>query len=176
MKNKKTSILISGISGSGKSSISEKLVELGFESYDIEDDEEMVKMYRKDTGEIFVDYDNADMEKVNNSKWICDTALLEKMIKRQKTETAFYCGIFSNMKDIIPFFDKFLLLQVSPEVLHGRLCNRIGTEDMGNTEEGRQRVLSWKNNWEVKMINEGAIVIKADTDIGLIVQKILQSI
>lgn len=51
MDKEKISVLISGIAGSGKSFIAKHLASIGIEAYDIEDDAEMFKMYRRDNGE-----------------------------------------------------------------------------------------------------------------------------
>lgn len=170
----KISILISGIAGSGKSFIASHLAKIGFEAYGIEDDEEMFKMYRKDTGEIFDNYENSNMEHVKNARWMCDVNLLKELIKKQKTELAFYSCIADNMDEIIPLFDKFILLKASKDVLYKRLCNRIGVNDYGNTEEGRQRILRWKDEFEEKMKNKGALVVDADGDADTVSNRILE--
>lgn len=85
----KKSIFITGIAGSGKSTISKAFQEAGYESYDIEDIDDMFVMVRKDTGELFIDYDNSDLQKVNNSRWICNTEKLKELIGNQKQEVAF---------------------------------------------------------------------------------------
>ena len=67
----KKSIFVTGVAGSGKSSICRELNKLGYTAYDIEELEGMFKMTRKDTMQDFKDYDNADIEKVKNADWIC---------------------------------------------------------------------------------------------------------
>jgi broad-specificity NMP kinase len=176
MNKNKTSVLISGIAGSGKSFIAKHLASIGIEAYDIEDDDDMFKMYRLDTGEVFHDYQNSNMEHVKNASWNCDVDLLKKLIKNQKTNLAFYSGIASNMDEIIPLFDKFILLKASKDVLYKRLCNRIGENDYGNTQEGRQRILESKDEFEENMKSKGAIVVDADGDADIVSKRILEKI
>lgn len=168
----KTKILITGIAGSGKSTVSKALNDLGYESHDIENIEGMFNMYRKDTGEIYEDYDNADPEKIKNAEWLCDVTELKKLFDSQKSEIAFYCGIASNMKDIVPLFEKVILLQTSSDVLHKRLSFREGTEDIGNNEKGRQVILGWKDWWEGEMIKAGAIAVDANGEAREVTEKI----
>ncbi len=174
MNKEKISVLISGIAGSGKSFIAKHLASIGIEAYDIEDDGEMFKMYRLDTREVFRNYQNSNMEHVKNASWNCDVNLLKKLIKNQKTKLAFYSGIASNMEEIIPLFDKFILLKASKPVLYKRLLGRTGENDYGNTQAGRQRILASKDEFEKKMISQGAIVIDADGDADIVSKRILE--
>jgi broad-specificity NMP kinase len=176
MDKNKVSILISGVAGSGKSFIANYLASMGIEAYGIEDDEEMFKMYRKDTGEVFDNYENSNMEQVKNARWMCDVNLLKKLIEKQKTELAFYSCIADNLDEIIPLFDKFILLKASKDVLYKRLCKRIGVNEYGNTEEGRQRILGWKDEFEERMKSKGAIVVDADGEADVIRKRIFEKI
>lgn len=169
----KKSILITGVPGSGKSSVCRELTDLDYAAYDIESIEGICKMVRKDTGENFVDFDNADLEKVKNSDWICDKDKLQELIRAQTEEIAFYCITTSNTEEIIPLFTDIILLRPSPETVRKRLSNREGKEDMGNVKETREWILSWKDWWENKMIEKGAVAIDANGTLKDIAQKIL---
>lgn len=170
----KKSIFVTGVSGSGKSSISKELNRLGYKAYNIEELEGMFKMVRKDTREDFADYDNADIEKVKNADWICDKNKLEKLLQKQSNCIVFYCGIASNNNEIIPLFDETILLKVSPAIVRKRLSSREGTDDMGNTAENREWVLSWKDWLENQLIEQGAVVVDADGNPAEVVKKIVE--
>ncbi|MDO8492524.1 MAG: AAA family ATPase [bacterium] len=167
-------ILITGIAGSGKSSICKHLLDLGYESYGIEDIEGIFAMYRKGTKEIFDDYENSDPEKIKNSEWLFDESKLKALLNQQKNEVAFYCGVASNMNDLVALFDQTILLKTNPKELHRRLSTREGTEDIGNTEESRQVVLGWKDWWENEMVEKGATVIDANREIKEVAKKVLE--
>ena len=172
----KKSIFVTGVAGSGKSSVSKALNRLGYNAYDIEELEGMFKMVRKDTGEDFADYDDADIEKVKNADWICDKNKLEELLQKQSNGIVFYCGVASNNDEIIPLFDQTILLKASPEIVRKRLSSREGTDDMGNTAENREWVLSWKDWWENQMIEQGAVVVDADGSPTEVAQKIVEII
>ncbi len=157
----KQSIFVTGIAGSGKSSIAKQLLNRGYEAYDIEDIEGMFAMYKKGTREIFSDYDNADPEKIKRADWLCDVKKLQQLINQQKGDLAWYCGVASNMDEILPLFTKALLLKTAPEVIRQRLSHREGTDDIGNTEASRDTVLGWKDWWEDQMLEKGLLVIDA---------------
>lgn len=50
------------------------------------------------------------------------------------------------------------------ETIYKRLLSREGTDDYGNTEVGRQRILSHKDEFEEKMIDAGVIGLNADSN------------
>lgn len=170
----KKPFFITGVAGSGKSLISKELNRLGYKAYDIEELEGMFKMIRKDTREDFTDYDNADIEKVKNADWICDKNKLKELLQKQNIGIAFYCGIASNNNEIIPLFDQTILLKVGSEAVRKRLSSREGTDDMGNTAENREWVLSWKDWWENQMIEQGALVVDADGNPTEVAKKIIE--
>ena len=84
-------IFITGVAGSGKSTVSHELARMGYPSHDIEEsDYGLFVMVRKDTGEIFEDYDNSDLEKVNTARWICDPNKLRNLLDKQTEDIEFY--------------------------------------------------------------------------------------
>ena len=171
----KKSIFITGVAGSGKSSICKELNKLKYKAYDIEEITDMFKMIRKDTGKDYEDYDNADIEKVKNADWICDKDRLKKLLKKQKEEKVFYCGIASNNDEIYSLFDKVILLKAGPRVICERLSSREGTDNMGNTPESREWVLGWKEWWENKVIKkQGVAVVNADDTLINVAEKIIK--
>lgn len=172
----KKSIFVTGVAGSGKSSVSRELNRLGHKAYDIEELDGMFKMVRKDTGGDFTDYNNADMEKVKNADWICDRNKLKELLREQSDGIVFYCGVASNNYEIISFFNQTILLKASAEVVRERLSNREGTDDMGNTAENRDWVLSWKDGWENKMVEQGAIIVEADGNSTEVAQKVIKAV
>lgn len=145
--------------------VSKTLKNLGYEAYDIEDDEYgLFMMMRRDTGERYTDYDNADPEKTKNAMWVCDLTKLKELIDKQTSDLAFYCGIASKNEGLMPLFDKSIVLQADPEILYKRLLSREGTDDYGNTEAGRQRILKHKGEFEESMLQAGMIGLNANAD------------
>jgi len=169
----KKAILVTGVSGSGKSRVSSHFRDLGYESYDIEAIEGMFAHYRKDTGEVFEDYENIP-KKIGNADWICDKDKLKKLLDEQKSNLAFYFGVPSNMDDIFPLFQKVIVLTTSPETLAKRLSSREGTDAIGATEETRQMILGWKDWWENQMKKKNAVFINAEENPDEVTKKILE--
>ena len=170
----KKSIFITGVAGSGKTTISRALTTMGYKALDIETDEHgLFRMVRKDTGGPYTDYDNADIEKVNNASWLCDISKLKELLNSQKEEIDLCWGIGNN-EDIMSLFDVSILLRASPDTINKRLTTREGTDDFANTEEGRQRVLSWKDEFEERMIRNEMIVVDANPDAEEVAREIVK--
>lgn len=173
LRNSMRKILITGIAGSGKTSVAKELSSRGYSAVDIEEVDGMFDMFRKDTGERYEGYTNTDPEMIQNAEWLCDVDRLKQLLVEQKTELAFYAGVASNMDDILPLFDTVLVLQKEPEVLVAHLKNREGTDDMGSTEESRQAVLGWKEWWEETMVDKGAILVDANGSVAEVADRVL---
>lgn len=169
------SFFISGVAGSGKSSLVAEFRAHRQEAYDIESDEYgLFTFVRKDTGERFVDYDNTDLAKVNEALWVCDSTKLKDLLGRQKNEIAFYCGVAANNLELIPLFDKSFVLTVDPAVLERRLLSREGTDDFANTQAGRKWVIDMKNSFERQMLAAGMEPIDANRDISKVADSIFK--
>ncbi len=169
----KMEVLITGVSGTGKSTICKNLINLGYDAYDIENIEGMFEMYHKDTKKIFEDYDNSKPIHIKNAEWICDVEKLKKLLESKKSGVTFYCGIASNMDDLLPLFDKVIVLQPDSDTLNQRLENREGTNDIGNTQDGRDVVLEWKDWWESEIHKKGGILMNANDSPQKITKRIL---
>lgn len=170
-------VFITGVAGSGKSTVSRELTNMGYPAHDIEDgDYGLFVMVRKDTGEIFENYDNSDLEKVNAAKWICDPVKLKALLDRQTEEVEFYCGIAANNPDLIPLFDICIILHASDTSIDQRLTSREGTQYFANTKEGRARVISYKDDFTKKMEGLGMTRVDANGNPQEVAEKILQLI
>ena len=162
-ENRKKAILVTGVAGVGKTMLAKHLQDLGHEAYSIEDEKGMFEVHRKGTKEVFDGYDVTNPEHIENSDWICHVDVLKEFLAKQKTDVAFYFGVAANLDEIIPFFDKVILLKASSEKLQERLMNRDGmAQEIGSTAETRKMVFEWKDWWENEMEKKGVIVVNAD--------------
>jgi len=169
------SILIAGVSGVGKSSICIELAKRGRETYDIEDIEGLFTMIDRRIGKPFVDYDNDDFEKVKNMDWICDKNKLQIIMQKNKNGTVYYCGTATNNDEILPLFDKVILLTASPEIIRKRLSTRI-TNDFARTAKVQNWVLGWKDSYEKPLIEKGAIVVDANRSLAEVADEVVEKI
>ena len=154
----KKSILVTGVSGAGKTTLSKKLNEVGYKAYDMENIPNLFAMLDKKTGKPVVDHDNADLEKVDAMDWVCDTEKLASLIANESADVAFYCGNASDMDTILPFFDSVIMLKIGEEAMRHRLTTRT-ENDFGRTAKIQDWIMTWKDWWEDDMQKKGAVVI-----------------
>lgn len=169
-------ILITGISGTGKTTTCKALKEMGYSAIDIENQDGMFEMVHKGTMNVFVDYDNLNPEHIKSAEWVCNLYKLKKLLDSHNENYSFYSGIASNMDVILPLFDKFIVLYLSSEDLNNRLKNRENTTDIGNNQEGRDVILGWKDWWEGEMKKKGGIFINSTKSPKEVAKKILEAI
>lgn len=167
------SILITGVPGSGKSTICKKLNELGHKSYGIEKIKGLYSHINKETGRIENDNNN-NLNSVKEHQWICNKVKLKKLINSNKG-TTFYCGTASNINEIIPFFDKIFLLKPSKKILEERLIKRK-KNDFGHNLKIRKWVLGWKRDFESSMIENRAVVINSNKSVLEMSKEIVKKI
>jgi thymidylate kinase len=171
----KRSILITGVPGSGKSTLNNELVELGFSSKDIEIIPDLYYREDKKTGEIVKIYDSTDIKQLRSINYLCDLDKLQKLINQETESLTFYCGDGRNIEDMMKLFDVTLLLQASDETIIGRLSTRQ-TGMLGSTAEVREWVLEWKPEFEKTVLIDGAIPINAEKSPEDIAQEIIRTL
>jgi dephospho-CoA kinase len=169
----KKSILITGISGSGKTAVSSALREKGYFSYDIDDIPRLFTMFDKRTNQLLTNQDNSNIEQVMNMSWICNVERLQHLMSEEKNDIAFYCGNAENLTEITPFFDIVILLKADDEIIRKRLSSRI-SNDFGKTTEIQDWILNSKEEWENASKRMGAIVIDTNKDINQVITEILK--
>jgi len=165
--------LITGISGSGKTAVSNGLREKGYSSYDIDDIPGLFTMFDKRTNQPLINQDNSNLEQVKNMSWVCDVERLQHLMNEEKNDITFYCGNAENLSEIIPLFDKLILLKANDETIRQRLSTRT-SNDFGKTTEIQDWILDSKEEWENNIKKMGAIVIDTNKDINQVIIEILK--
>ncbi|MFA6386008.1 MAG: AAA family ATPase [Candidatus Paceibacterota bacterium] len=169
-------ILITGMAGSGKSTICNELERLGCASFAIEDMEGMFNIYHKGTRNFFEGYSNLNPKDIENAEWLCDTKKLKELVDSQENEMGFYCGVSSDINELLPFFDIVFVLKADAKILNERLKNREGTDNIGNNQEGRDIILNRKDEWEKQMEEKHAIFVDANKNPDQVVKEIINKV
>ena len=159
------SILITGVSGSGKSEVSRQLKILGHETYDMDSIEDLCVMVDKKTG-LPTPYDNGnDLEKIQKMNWLYKKDRLADIIANQKSEIAFYCGFPNNLQEILPLFTKVILLTASPDNIRYRLVTRTDN-GFGKSVEVQEHILNGKETLERELREKGAVTVSTNDSVA----------
>lgn len=166
------SVLITGVAASGKSAVCDELNRLGYTAYDIEAIKGLFKLVDAKTGEQIEKNNNENLALVQQSLWICDKDKLKEMILVNKSRTTYFCGVSSNISDIVQLLDKVFILVVNDDIIRDRLSSRT-SNDYGRTKEVQDWILSWKGDFDDHLVRAGAIAIDANQNISQVAAEII---
>jgi broad-specificity NMP kinase len=169
----KKTILITGVSGTGKTALSEMLNSKSCVALDIDDIEGLFTMFDKITKQPMINQDNDDLEKVKNMNWVCDVEKLKNIIAKQDCDLVFCCGNAGNMNEIIPLFNAVMLLTASPEKIRERLSSRV-FNDFGKNKQIQDWLLSFKESWENDIKSKGAICVDTNKNLDQVATEIIE--
>lgn len=166
-------ILITGISGTGKTTVGRTLKSKGFSVVDIDEDG-LCHWFNKKTGSI-VDY-KAELNKefIDNHVWVCGLEKLNELINKSSSPV-FIIGMPENIKEISSLVDKIVLLKCSPKTFISRIIQREDN-DFGKDESAQKEILNTYNLFEDRMIGLGAIPVDTEGSLDEVVKKILINI
>ena len=86
----------------------------------VEDIEGMFNIYHKGTRNFFEGYSNLNAKDIENAEWLCDTKKLKELVDSQTSEIAFYCGVSSDIDELLPFLIRYLFLkQMQKHLMRG---------------------------------------------------------
>lgn len=163
-------ILITGMSGVGKSTLCEHLLKLGYKSFDLDDIPGLCNLYHPDGTVVSAEENRVELDMLETD-YLCDTDKLYQHIDGQ-TGNVFYLGFVDNFSEVAKYFDKILLLTTTPEENKRRLSVRT-TTDFAKAEKTQNELMQFKEEWEGLVINSGARVIDASKETRAIASDIL---
>lgn len=161
-----TTILITGISGTGKSTLSKALADKGFKSIDLDSTEWSVW-----TEDITSSPDLGTPVK-ENQDWIWNEEKVSHLLQSNKNDTLFISGCAENMGQFMPFIDCTVLLSASEKVIDHRLKTRT-TNSYGKTEEERQRVVEQKQTIEPVLRKIADYEFDSNQDLEELINKVV---
>lgn len=167
-------IFITGISGTGKTTIAHALNTKGIHSISIDEVPGLCVWKNKATGEK-VDYET-ELNKtfIDSHDWICDVGILQKLLNVDK-EIVVVLGSAANQNEFLSLFDKVLLLQCKPETFIERIMQRKDN-DFGKDKSAQDLILSWYQEFENNLLGKGAVPINVEGSIDTVVEAIIKEI
>ena len=156
----KHNYLIEGLSGSGKSSVSEELAKRGYNAVDA--DEEYAFFADPVTG--------LPTKEHQHMNWVWDGKKMTTLLADRNQDVMFVCGGANNRDDFMHYFDKVFNLKIDKETLQQRIATRTNSS-FGKKAHELARILELHDqDWKPK----GAIDIDATQPIPVVVDTILQ--
>ncbi len=165
---------ITGISGSGKSTIAKELSKKGFAYFDIDDVKDLCYWINKETQENVGNIAGKGFDFVEKHRWVVNIEKMNELLSSY-TEDLIVSGVCKNQEEFLDNFDKVFLLQCSEETFIHRLKTREDVrfgKDLGH----QQGVINWHKKFENNMQEKGAISISSEGEIDEVVNRILACI
>lgn len=166
-------ILITGVAGTGKSTISKELIERGIPSIDFSDVPDLCYWRDKITKE------KIEYSPVNETEWldsherICDTKKLKEVLDQHKDLVV--TGIANgNQTEYFGLFDKVLLLQCSPETLIHRMKTRETL--WGKTKAEQDYTIKWQNVFDLQCLTNNVTSVNTEGTLDTTMDTILAQI
>lgn len=129
-------ILITGISGTGKTTTLAELQKHGYAVIDL-DATGICKWKNKETQEV-TEYgpDGRDVEWLNLHGWYCDIPTLQKLLSCiREDKDVFVAAIAENIEEVAKEFNRVFVLNTSDEVIRERLNTRTNNHFAKKEEE-----------------------------------------
>lgn len=167
-------IVITGVSGTGKSAVLRKLQELEYAVIGIDEEPGLTSWIHKETGEIAPRGSELTESFLRTYDWGCDTNKLADLIEKAP-KPVFICGSADNIIEIIALADLTLLLVCSPEIFIGRINNRT-EHDYGKDEESRKALLGYYEEYNQICLDAGVVEVDAGRPLDEVVETILSQI
>jgi dephospho-CoA kinase len=166
---------ITGISGSGKSSVRNELLKRGYEVLGTDEDA-LAYFYHNETGEAIkndVSSEERTPEWRKNHTWKLLRSTVEDLVPEAQNETVFLCGTTANDADEFwDLFTKVFALTINEDVLRDRIITRT-TNDFGKSSHEMASVMEWQRTAEADYKKLGAVIIDATQPINQVVDDIL---
>lgn len=156
----KTSVLVTAVSGTGKSTVCRALQDLGHTALDIESIDGLYELVDEATGAIVPGGLDQIRQGVN---WNCNKAKLQELLATQQPGVTFYCGGMANTDEVWDVFNSIIVLVVSDTTTTLRLSTRPPGE-FGSLQSNREWVLSWKHEIEDGWLAAGGIAVEAEAE------------
>jgi len=165
--------LITGVAGTGKSTITKELRQRGYAAYDTE--EGFSYYVDKQTGEKAVYPATLTQEWYDTHERVFDENVLMNLLKKHQNETLFICSITANQAKFYPQFDKIFLLTAPDDVLTHRLGTRTNNY-FGRHQLELARVIGRHQQFDDELLALGAQPIDSTRSITAVAGEILSFI
>lgn len=166
---------ITGISGTGKTTIAKELNRRGIFAIDQDSKEYGLCSWKnnKTMEDSRFEY-GIGKEFLEANDWYCNIEKLKQILNSNKNIT-FVCGVSANQDKYLDLFDKIFLLRCSPLVLVKRIDSREDHQ-FGKHSSEKEHILNWYEEFEERLINKGAIAINNNNPINIGADEILKNI
>lgn len=168
-------IFVTGISGSGKSTVWRELKHRGYEAYDVDEDG-LAKWQHNETGYIHpkssVKPHQRTPEFLVAHSWNVPRTEVEELASKTKDRNVFLLGAFANQDDVIDLFGKVIALTIDKQTLADRVKNRPDS-GFGKSEHEFDAIMDCYDDVYDKYKRLGYITVNSNRPIDEVVDDVV---
>jgi len=165
-------ILITGVAGTGKSTISKALNDKGIFSVDFGDVPNLCTWRNKTTKKDVPNLPITDPTWYDDHERVCDMEKLKEILNQH--EDIVITGAVGSSIDHLPLFDKVILLQCRPETFTHRMETR--TRPYGKEKAERDDTIQWQKHFDPKLLTYGAIPVSTEGSLEETIERLISKI
>jgi len=166
-------VLVTGISGAGKSTVCAELRRRGHDAHDSDSDGNAVWVDRT-TGELIGRIESVGRTPgfLERYEWRFDPERVETLARRAEDHLVFLCGATANEAAVWSLFRVAIYLAIDDHTLRRRLATRT-SNDFGRSDYERDMVLGWHQVAEDDYRRFGAVVVDGTRPLSEVVDAVL---
>jgi 2-phosphoglycerate kinase len=166
-------VWITGVSGTGKSTVRAELARRGHQSFDADEDGIAVWRDRKNAEQVYDPGDGNHPETwLRDHCWTINRARVERLALLARNDVVFLCGAVANEDEVWDLFDVVVCLVIDESTLRERLATRT-TNKFGKAPTELEAILGWNQTMEATYRELGVPVVSANQPLVAVVDEIL---
>lgn len=159
-------VLLTGMSGTGKSTVIRRLAELGYKTIDTDDG---LSEWAPLPGDSQVRYSSADGE------WLWREDRVQRLLSTEDTDVLFVSGCARNQVKFYPQFDHVILLSAPAGLIADRLATRT-TNPYGKRPDDLAHVLQLLQTVEPMLRRAASLEVDTSVPVNDVVRTILDAV
>jgi hypothetical protein len=171
-------VLVTGVSGSGKSAIARRLTTMGRDAISMDADEQLIGWHDTATGLRTPRPDVPDAAWLAGHEWRWNPDRLDAIIAdaRTRNDVLFLCGLAANGLDLADRFDACLLLEIDRATMTERLRDPSRGNVYGSTEASFGHAVAAYDSFLASWRRYGAVTIDATEPLETVAGEVLMSV
>lgn len=152
--------LITGVAGSGKTTMASELSKRGYHSLNMDAVEGLSAWVDLSTGEPDPNFKrNSAEDWAGKYDWLWDEQRLKELV--EGANNTYFCGGSGNQDKFYSFFDKVFLLEMDEELIRDRIFNHVRDHTYGQMPGEIEEILGYFEDFQDGARKYGAVVIDA---------------
>ena len=168
-----SAVIITGISGAGKSTIGAGFARRGLTVVDSDEDPRLARFVDREGAVVAEEPETPDLDWLAEHFWSWDPARLDELIQSSASDTLYVCGGADNQLELADRFTHFILLEIDELTMLARLDNPERHNKWGRIGDTREFLRSRLRRYYEELRAFGAIPVDATQSVGQVADAIL---